>query len=242
MNKKKREFLSPQIGNVPNIAWKKVKPNIWISEPSLRTSEYSMNFVFMPPKKEYRLEGSGIICALRGSNVSLIQPDSLCEASLTVRESFLFENGILQSGENECLLFVCRDEGDKNRYLDDISGLKIKWSEYDINMYRTVPQIYVDDYRVNLWYLGPHKHGGIHNHADEPSPFVEFHLQLRGTGWMVKYEDKESKKELEKINMVRGYTHNLFCTVEDKKVTYPWHEYIAGEKGSLFIVFEDTRI
>lgn len=120
--------------------------------------------------------------------------------------------------------------------------MEVEWSEYDTNMYRTVPQIHVDKYRVNLWYLGSKKHGGIHNHSDEPVPFIEFHTQLRGTGWMVKYEDRKGKIELERVKMVKGYTHDLFCTVKDKKVTYPFHEYIAGRNGSLFIVFEDTRI
>lgn len=221
-----------------------MKGSILISQPSLRTSGYSMNILYMPPNAEYKLNGGEfIICILRGNIISLIQSIPLSELSLSVGKSLLIEKGgLLRSSENGCLLFVCRDKGDNKKYFDNISGMKIEWSKYDTNMYRTVPQIHVDKYRINLWYLGPNKRGGIHDHSKEPMPFIEFHTQLRGNGWMIKYEDKEGRKELERIEMVRGYTHNLFCIVEDKKVMYPWHEYIAGGNGSLFIVFEDTRI
>ena len=59
---------------------------------------------------------------------------------------------------------------------------------------------------------------------------------------MVKYEDLQGNKESERIEMERGDTHDLFCEIRNGKVVYQWHEYIAGEKGSLFVVFEDTRI
>lgn len=216
--------------------------SILISQPSLRTSGYDMIILYMPPNVEYKLNGGEfIICILRG-NISIQIP--LRESFLSVGKSKLLENGgLLRSGENGCLLFVCRDQGDNKKYHEKISKMEIKWFEYNTNMYKTVPQIYVDKYRINLWYLGPNKHGGIHNHSNEPVPFVEFHTQLRGNGWMVKYEDEKGTNELGKrVEMERSYTHDLFCSVEDKKVTYPWHEYIAGEKGSLFIVFEDTRI
>jgi len=224
-----------ELGGFQNIRWKECKGGIRESRPSLQTSGYRMNIVYMPPNAEYELKGREfIVCLLRGSIVNL---------PLSIRKSLLLEKGgLLKSGENGCLLFVCRDEGDNNKYFDDISGIEIKWSKYDTNMYRTVPQIHVDKYRINLWYLGPNKHGGIHNHSNDPVPFVEFHTQLRGNGWMVKYTDEMGEKELEKVVMVRGYTHDLFCSVKGKKITYPWHEYIAGENGSLFIVFEDTRI
>lgn len=225
-----------EIGGVSNIRWIKGRGGIMESEPSLRTSGYNMNLLYIPPSREHRLEGREfIICLLRGGIIS--------EYYLPLRKSLLLKGEfLLKSGENGCLLFVCRDEGDSYKFFDDISGLEIKWSEYDTNMYITMPQIHIDKCRINLWYLGSNKHGGIHNHSNEPVPFVEFHTQLRGNGWMVKYEDNEGKKELERIEMVRSYTHDLFCIVEGKKVIYPWHEYIAGENGSLFIVFEDTRI
>lgn len=220
-----------------------MKDSILTSQPSLRTSGYSMNIVYMPPNVEYKLNGGEfIICMLRGNIVSLIRSIPLSASLLSVGKSLLHEKGgLLRSGENGCLLFVCKDKGDNNKYFDNISGMGIEWSKYDTDMYRTVPQIHVDKYRINLWYLGPNKHGGIHDHSNEPIPFVEFHTQLRGNGWMVKYEDEEGTKELERVEMVRGYTHDLFCSVKGKKVTYPWHEYIAGKNGSLFIVFEDTR-
>jgi len=238
-----------EIGGVPNIRWNKGREGVMKSEPSLRTSGYTMNLLYIPPDREYKLRGMEfIVCLLRGSIIS--------KYHLPLRKSMLLKGDfLLKSGENGCLLFVCRDEGDNYKFFDDISGLEIKWSEYnrDLRMYRTIPQIYVDGYRINLWYLGyldpkdiesaKHKaHTKIHNHSNEPIPFVEFHTQLRGDGWMVKYEDKEGKKELERIKMVRGYTHDLFCSIKDKKVIYPWHEYIAEKKGSLFIVFENTKI
>lgn len=218
--------------------------SILISHPSLKTSGYDMTILYMPPNEEYTLkDGEFIICILRGNISSLIQYKPLSESFLDVGKSLLLENGgLLRSGENGCLLFVGKDEGDNNIYKDNISGMEIEWSEYDTDMYKTVPQIHVDKYRINLWYLGPNKHGGIHNHSNDPVPFVEFHTQLRGNGWMVKYEDQQGANKLEKVDMVRGFTHDLFCSLTDKKVTYPWHEYIAGEKGTLFIVFEDTRI
>ena len=235
-NNAKEVLIMMEIGGVSNIKWYEEQDGVMKSSPSLETSGYVMNFLYIAPGKKYSLKVKEfVICLLRGSIVS--------EPGLSLRESLLFKEAFsLTSEENGCLLFVCSDEGDNHRYLDEISGLPVRWVEYDTNMYKTLPQIYADKYRVNLWYLGRGKHGGIHNHSNEPIPFVEFHTQLRGSGWMVKYEDKEGKRELEKIKMVRGYTHDLFCAVEERKPIYPWHEYIAGENGSLFIVFEDTVI
>ena len=228
-------FIQKEIGGVPNLRWNKLNKGIMESKPSLGTAGYKLSFLQIPPNTEYELKGGEfIICLLRGAIIS--------EKEFLLRKSLLLERSyLLKSGDDGCLLFLCKDEGDNKKYKDEISGLKIEWSEYDSNMYRTKPQIHVDKYRINLWYLGPNKHGGIHNHSHEPIPFVEFHTQLRGSGWMVKYEDKEGKNEIEKVKMTRGYTHDLFCDVKDKEVVYPWHEYIAGEEGSLFIVFEDTK-
>lgn len=226
-----------RIGGVSNIRWIRRKGNVLESEPSLRTSGYNMSLLLLPPSTQYHvfgLEGSElIVCLLKGRVIS--------GHALPLRKSLLLRKGFsLKSSEEGSLLFLCKDEGDNNVYFDDISGLEISWSEYDTDMYRTMPQIHVDEYRINLWYLGPDKHGGIHNHATEPVPFIEFHTQLRGNGWMVKYEDKEGKRESERVEMVRGYTHDLFCSTQDDKVIYPWHEYIAGENGSLFLVFEEV--
>ena len=59
---------------------------------------------------------------------------------------------------------------------------------------------------------------------------------------MVNLEDREGKREISRIEMVRGFTHDLFCIIKDKTVVYPWHDYIAGENGALFILFVDTRL
>lgn len=230
----KRMLFHIEIGGVPNIGWKWDK-GIMESEPSLRTAGYNFNLLYIPPNIKHKLKGGEfIVCLLRGSVMS--------EKHLSLRKSLLLhEDFRVESGENGCLLFVCRDEGDNKKYKDDILGMRIEWSEYDSNMYRTRPQIHVDKYRINLWYLGPNKHGGIHNHSHEPIPFVEFHTQLRGNGWMVKYKDEDGKNEIERVKMTRGDTHNLFCDIKDNRAVYPWHEYIADEKGSLFLVFEDTK-
>jgi hypothetical protein len=236
----KRDFFYVEIGGVPNIRWKSLKKAIILrtgvieSRPALATSGYSMSVVGLPPNKRYKLEGGEfIVCLLRGSLKGT--------GRMSLKESRLLEEGTtLRSGDEGCLLFVCSDEGDNDTYKDEIHGMEIEWSKYDRDMFRTSPQILVDAYRINLWYLGPNKHGGIHNHSQEPIPFVEFHTQLRGNGWMVKYADERGEKRIEEIEMTRGYTHDLFCTIREGEISYPWHEYVAGEKGSLFVVFEDT--
>lgn len=216
------------------------------STPALRTSGYEMRLLHVPSGVKHEVQGEKIIaCLLRGSVVS--------EPRLPFRESRVVEKGFsLRAGDTGCLLFVCVDEGDvdegdNGKYMDQVRGLDISWSEYDGNMYKTLPQIHVDEYRINLWYLGPKKRGGIHNHADEQVQFVEFHTQLRGGGWMVRYDRGKGKRGPEfvrrdRIKMPIGYTHPLFCSLEGGIPVYPWHEYIADKRGSLFVVFEDTRI
>jgi len=212
--------------------------------PLFTTSGYDMKALYLSPNTEHKLgNGEFIICLLRGS----ITNEDL---NLPLRQSQIVKKPGLKSSEDGCLLFVCKDTDPDAKCFDEIHGLEANWSEYDEHMYKTLPQIHVGGYKINLWYLGPNKHGGIHNHTDEPVPFIEFHTQLRGNGWMVKYEDRDGRNELERIKMERGYTHELFCKIEgsdvinikDGIVIYPPHEYIAGEKGSLFIVFEDTRV
>lgn len=225
-----------ELGGVPNIRWSSVADGIMESDPPLSISGYVMTLLSLPPSREFELRGArSVVCLIRGSVVG--------DDALLLQKSLLVEQNLpLRAGGEGCLLFVCRDKGDNRRYRDDITGLEIGWSLYDTDMYRTTPQIHVDGYRINLWYLGPNKHGGIHDHSKEPVPFVEFHTQLRGGGWMVKYEDEQGERETERVEMLTGYTHDLFCSTRDGGCTYPWHEYIAGEDGSLFIVFEDTRI
>ena len=88
-----------ELGGFQNIRWKECKGGIKESKPSLQTSGYSMNIVYMPPNAEYELKGREfIVCLLRGSIVNL---------PLSIRKSLLLEKGgLLKSGENGCLLFV----------------------------------------------------------------------------------------------------------------------------------------
>ncbi|MFA6889321.1 MAG: hypothetical protein WC254_07540, partial [Candidatus Woesearchaeota archaeon] len=72
--------------------------------------------------------------------------------------------------------------------------------------------------------------------------FVEWHTQLRGSGCMVKYKKQNEETKYEKIEMQIGKTHQLFSTVLKGKVTYPWHAYVTGYTGALFIAFEDTKV
>lgn len=233
----KRRCLYMDIGNVPGVGWQGRGEEIVESMPPLETAGYVIRFVQLSPHVKYTVEGKEIIvCLLRGTLKG--------KHALELRKSLHTAGRVsFESGSEGCLLFVCVDQGvHYNGIKDNISGLQIDWSKFDSDMYRTLPQLHVDRYRINLWYLGPNKHGGIHNHNAEEVPFVEFHTQLRGGGWMVKYEDKEGKKERERIDMPIGYTHDLFCTPNNWQPVYPWHEYIAGHEGSLFIVFEDTAI
>jgi len=204
------------------------------STPHLSTAGCDMTLLYMPPGAKHVVTEGTIVCLLRSNLLS--------QHPLALRRSLLTsETSRLRSGEDGYLLFLCTQYHDGGPLMDDIKGMDIEWFEYDRDMYRTLPQIHVGGYRINLWYLGPNKEGGIHNHATDPVPFVEFHTQLRGNGWMVKYADEEGTEQLgERVAMEVGYTHDLFCTVKNSKVTYPWHQYIAGPEGALFIVFEDT--
>lgn len=109
-----------------------------------------MNFVYMPPNEEYSLDGGVIICVLRGNIVTFVQSKPQHGVSLAVGKSLSIENGLLRTGGKSCLLFAGKDEKYNKRYFDDISGMEVTWSEYDDNMYRTVPQIHIGDYRANL--------------------------------------------------------------------------------------------
>jgi len=65
---------------------------------------------------------------------------------------------------------------------------------------------------------------------------------LISTSYGTQPSDREGKREISRVEMVRGFTHDLFYIVKDKIVIYPWHDYVAGENGALFILFVDSRI
>ena len=229
-----------EIGGVPNIRWSEAGEGILESQPTLRTAGYAMNLLYIPPNKEHTLKGGEFIALmLRGGVIS--------KYHLPVRKSLLFMGDFpFKSGEDGCLLSVWRDEGDNHRYFDDISGLEVEWGKRP-TMYVQRPFISVDDYLIALNYIAPGDSCGIHDHSTPMPPLqepfgVEFHMQLRGNGWMREFEDKEGAREVRRVDMVKGFTHDLFCFVKDKAVIYPWHDYIAGVNGALFVLFVDQRV
>lgn len=148
--------------------------------------------------------------------------------------------------KKDALVFLCYERSSGSVY-EPISGLDMNWIETAPGCYRTDPKIEVDGMRMNLWYLRPNINGGIHNHAAAQEhnigeQFVEWHTQLRGNGWMVKYHSQDEKTEYERILMIVGHAHPLFSTVENSVVYYPWHAYVAGNQGALFVAFEDLRV
>ncbi|MFC1943813.1 hypothetical protein ACFLWO_04500 [Chloroflexota bacterium] len=230
-----------EIGGVPNIRWKEGRGPILESQPSLRTSGYTMNLLYIPPNKEHTLKGGEFVIALlRGSVIG--------KYHLPVQKSLLFMGDFtFKSGGNGCLLFVCQDEGDNHKYFDDTSGLEVEWITRPTMMYASRPFIFVDDYLIALNYIAPGNSSGIHDHSIHMPQVqgafgVEFHMQLRGNGWMREFEDKEGTREVSRVAMLKGFTHDLFCFVKDKAVIYPWHDYIAGVNGALFILFIDQRV
>jgi len=229
-----------EIGGVPNIKWSEVGEDILESQPALRTSGYTMNLLYIPPNKEHTLKGEEFIALLlRGSVIG--------KYDLPVRKSLLFMGDFpFKSGENGCLFLVCQDEGDNHKYLDDISGLEVKWDKIP-TMYVAKPFIFVDDYLIALNYIAPGDSCGIHDHSTPLPPLrepfgMEFHMQLRGNGWMREFEDKEGTREVSRVGMLKGFTHDLFGFVKDKAVVYPWHDYIAGVNGALFMLLVDERV
>jgi len=232
------------IGNVEGLKWSEKKDGILISEPAIKTSGYIMTAVWLPPKMKYELhENDSIVVILRGH---------LAEPELKTLKSLIVKNVVLKSGNNGTLLWICEDTGDNKIMKDKISGLPIHWEhiknmiptkEFEQkNMYYTRPQIYLDGFRINLWYAGPKVHCGIHNHSNEKVPFLEIHTQLRGFGWMETFRENNYETMIKKVPMNVGFTHEPFWIMKNKSVRYPLHQYEASSDGALWIVFEDTRI
>jgi len=159
-----------------------------------------------------------------------------------------FRHAVKIQADDDALVFLCSDRGSPHTFAP--TGLDAQWIQPAPDCYRTDPKIEVDGVRINLWYLTPNKNGGIHNHAenqghnigDRNAQFVEWHTQLRGNGWMVKYQKQDAQTADERIEMKIGHSHPLFSTVDNGRVSYPWHAYVAGDKGALFVAFEDLRV
>ncbi len=222
-----------------NIRWKEYPDGVKLSEPALLTSGYEMRALYLPKNREFVLgkDTKTIVALLRGT---LINP------SLDEKESRIFKDEAIKAADNS-LLFLCRDLGDNGRIRDELKGLDLEWIEVAKGCFRSTPKIEVDDYRINLWYLVPNHNGGIHNHKESTDyniseQMIEVHVQLRGKGWMVKYREKDEDTEYERLEMKIGVAHPVLCRVNNGRVEYPWHAYVSGPEGALFIVFEDYRI
>lgn len=224
----------------PNIHWDDVDDEIKISSPCFITAGYEMRFVYIPRGVEYRtLKQIPVIVTLLRGKMKFPQ--------LSLRGVYSSRGELVLTSLDDSLLFLCYDRGTFDGCMKgDLCGPQVQWIEPAEGCFRTDPKIVIEGYSMNLWYLVPNKNGGIHNHADADrhghGEMVEFHLQLRGSGWMVKYHSLDEKTEYERIRMEKGSTHPLFCTVDKSgKVQYPWHAYVAGTEGALFIAFEDLQ-
>jgi hypothetical protein len=221
----------------PILHWK-FDQNVFVSSPYLKTAGYDMQLMVLNTGQRYQTRAPVIVNVLRGSlRIPALQQ---CAAER-------YESPLELLAEEDSLLFLCYDNGDNQKVKDELKGLALQWIEPAEGCFRTDSKIEIEGIKINLWYLVPDKNGGIHNHAkhqghNEAEQFVEWHTQLRGNGCMVKYKKQDKKTEYERIPMQIGRTHALFSTVKDGVVTYPWHAYVAGDKGALFIAFEDMRV
>ncbi len=222
------------------IYWKEAANGIKISDPGFITAGYDMRLVDIPAGKTLRIAGDARII------VNLLQGE-LTRPVLEAKDCAVLKQNREIKAKNDALLFLCVDEGETGAMKSEIRGLLLQWIEHADGCYRTDPKIEVGNYRINLWYLVPNKNGGIHNHANHAvqqgynsgEQFVEFHTQLRGKGWMVKYKEQDENTEYERVELTPCKTHPIFSTIQEGKVMYPWHAYVASETGALFIAFEE---
>jgi hypothetical protein len=228
-----------------SMQWKEAKNGVKVTTPGLAVAGYAMHFAYIPERKRLRLAGS------KATIVNLLH-GSLARPNLGEKQCARIQQNRDIVAERDSLIYICVDETAAEMRGDEmkapITGLLLQWVEPASGCYRTDPKLEVGAYRVNLWYLIPNKNGGIHNHAtiqhhNIADQFVEFHTQLRGKGWMVKYKEQDEKTAYERVALGPGQTHPVWATIEERKgkkiVTYPWHAYVASETGALFIAFEE---
>ncbi len=232
-----------------NIRWKTLEAGVLLSEPGFCTSGYDMRVLALARGKTYHTqEGFPVIVNMLRGRLS-VGAQTLAAVSCGKYDIAQYHSSAVLHAEQDSLAFLCYERRSGEVY-EPISGLELKWIEAAPGCFRTDPKIEVDGIRMNLWYLVPHKNGGIHNHSenqghnigDSSAQFVEWHTQLRGTGWMVKYHSQDEKTKYERIAMKIGSAHPLFSAVENGVVCYPWHAYVTGDQGALFAAFEDLRI
>jgi len=239
------EIMDTTIKAPASMQWKEAKNGVKLTTPGLAVAGYAMHFASIPAGKILRLAGSKVTL------VNLLH-GSLARPNLGEKQCARIQRNRDIVAEQDSLVYICVDETSVEMRGDEmkgaIAGLPLQWIEPAHGCYRTDPKLEVGNYRVNLWYLVPNKNGGIHNHAAVQQQtqqhliadqFVEFHTQLRGKGWMVKYKEQDEKTEYDRIMLTAGKTHPLFSTVKNNIVVYPWHAYVASETGALFIAFEE---
>ncbi|MBI5002186.1 hypothetical protein HZC31_02280 [Candidatus Woesearchaeota archaeon] len=239
----------PPLTGSNNMHWKTPEAGVLFSKPGFITSGYDMRILALARGKTYHTEKgfSVIVNMLRGSiSIGAQMLAAVPEKRYDIAQ---YHSSTALHAEEESLAFLCYERSSGEVY-EPLSGLEMKWIEPAPGCHRTDPKIEVDGIRINLWYLVPNKNGGIHNHAenqghnigDSNVQFVEWHTQLRGNGWMVKYHSQNEGTEYERIPMKIGHAHPLFSTVEKGVIHYPWHAYVTGDQGALFVAFEDTKI
>ena len=107
-------------------------------------------------------------------------------------------------------------------------------------MHFTYPVIVIDSpeleklIRVKLWQAGSNVEMGIHNHAGEDG-LEEIHFQLAGSGEMQRFSNSNEDSLAEVVPQYPGQSHKPFWGRDGK---YPYHQYQAGGKGTLFGVVE----
>lgn len=240
---------APSLTGSKNIHWKTLEEGVFLSEPGFITSGYDMRVLALAAGKRYVTdEGVPVIVNMLRGKIS-VGSETLAAVSCAQYDIAQYKTSVTLHAVEDSLAFLCYERG-SGRVYEPLSGLAMNWVEAAPGCFRSDPKIEVDGIRMNLWYLVPNKNGGIHNHAenqghnigDRNAQFVEWHTQLRGNGWMVKYRSQDEGSAYERILMNIGHAHPLFSTIEKGIVHYPWHAYVTGNQGALFVAFEDMRI
>lgn len=233
--------LRAEEGNL-SIGWRE-RNGCYESDPALKTSGYDIRLVHIPPRKSYQLAAEkNIVAAVHGE---------LSEPKLKAVESSICIGGSLKAGESDAVLAVAVLYGKLSEDFTEppaLEGLGLKWvaagkkwkALEGRNMHFTYPVIVIDSpelkklIRVKLWQAGPNVEMGIHNHADE-NGLEEIHFQIAGSGEMQRFSGSERNSLAEIIPQYPGQFHKPFWGKDGK---YPYHQYQAGKKGTLFGVVE----
>lgn len=219
------------------INWGSSNDSGLVTKPVISIAGFSCYFLFLEPNTKHQLlsKNKKIVTCLRGELEGAYR--------LKEEEVFIFFDTELTSGEKSTLLFICEDFGDNNNWMeksDLISWQRVDkiYPGLDIELYRS-SKFAIDNHRVNFWYGKPNVNCGIHSHAKESVPFLEFHVQLRGFGWMEIFEKDDILSKKAEVLLSYGQTHRPFYILDEKNMpVYPFHQMRIGEKGSLFIAFE----